>query len=195
MKNPIVDLREAIFYVDIGEDSNTDLFRWKRPNSVLFRMDIIAARAEATEEYYRRLERSNVRTLFIKKNKLVFTIASDDSVQFQLLEALLEEIILVFFDTYGTLSYSMTGMSSLFEGFQSFIFEIFDRTQRENVKWVMIPCKLCKTNHPLCINKSLIDNAQEFPISIVYLHKGVGLTIFIDANIKVRGVEPVTITG
>ena len=195
MKNPIVNLIEHIFFVDIGEDSNTDIFKWKQPNSVLFRMDIIAARAEANEDYFRRQERSNVRILFIKKNNLVFTIASDDSIQYQLLEALLEGIMGEFLESYGMFSFSMTGLSNLFEGFQDVVLKLFDAVQQDRVTWVLVPCKLCKISHALCINKTVIEKATSFPISIVYLHKGIGLTVFLDAHMKVRGVEPVTITA
>ncbi|MHA1674075.1 MAG: hypothetical protein ACTSYI_10665 [Promethearchaeota archaeon] len=194
MKNPIVNLIEHIFFVDIGE-VNTDLFKWKQPNSVLFRMDIIAARAEANEDYFRRQERSNVRILFIKKNNLIFTIASDDSIQFQLLEALLERIMEEFLDNYGMFTFSITGLSNLFEGFQEVVLKLFETVQHERVTWVLVPCKLCKISHALCINKTLIEKAPSFPISIVYLHKGIGLIVYLDAHMKVRGVEPVTITG
>ena len=194
MKNPIVNLLDHIFFVDIGE-VNTDLFKWKQPNSVLFRMDIIAARAEANEDYFRRQERSNVRMMFIKKNNLIFTIASDESIQFQLLEALLERIMGEFLDNYGMFTFSITGLSNLFEGFQEVIIKLFETVQHERVTWVLVPCKLCKINHALCINKTLIEKAPSFPISIVYLHKGIGLIVYLDAHMKVRGVEPVTITG
>ena len=194
MKNPIVNLSENIFFVDIGE-VNTDLFKWKQPNSVLFRMDIIAARAEANENYFRRQERSNVRIMFIKKNNLIFTIASDESIQFQLLEALLERIMEEFLENYGMFTFSITGLSNLFEGFQEIVLKLFETVQHEYVTWVLVPCKLCKISHALCINKTLIEKAPSFPISIVYLHKGIGLIVYLDAHMKVRGVEPVTITG
>ncbi len=194
MKNPIINLIEHIFFVDIGE-VNTDLFKWKKPNSVLFRMDIIAARAEANEDYFRRQERSNVRIMFIKKNNLVFTIASDESIQFQLLEALLERIMDEFLENYGMFTFSITGLSNLFEGFQEVVLKLFETVQHERVTWVLVPCKLCKISHAMCINKTLIEKAPSFPISIVYLHKGIGLTVYLDAHMKVRGVEPVTITG
>ncbi|MHA1610657.1 MAG: hypothetical protein ACTSYU_01275 [Promethearchaeota archaeon] len=195
MKNPIVNLVEHIFFIDIGEDSNTDIFKWKQPNSVLFRMDVIAARAEASEDYFRRQERSNVRIMFIKKDNLVFTIGSDDTIQYQLLEAILESVMEEFLQTYGMFSYSLSGLSNLFEGFQDVILKLFETVQRDRVTWVLVPCKLCKISHALCINKTLIEKAPSFPISIVYLHKGIGLTVYIDAHMKVRGVEPVTITG
>ncbi|MHA1519594.1 MAG: hypothetical protein ACTSRK_05370 [Promethearchaeota archaeon] len=195
MKNPIVNLVEHIFFIDIGEDSNTDIFKWKQPNSVLFRMDVIAARAEASEDYFRRQERSNVRIMFIKKDNLVFTIGSDDTIQYQLLEAILESVMEEFLQTYGMFSYSLSGLSNLFEGFQDVILKLFETVQRDRVTWVLVPCKLCKISHALCINKTLIEKASSFPISIVYLHRGIGLTVFLDAHIKVRGVEPVTITG
>ncbi len=194
MKNPIINLIEHIFFVDIGE-VNTDLFKWKKPNSVLFRMDIIAARAEANEDYFRRQERSNVRIMFIKKNNLVFTIASDESIQFQLLEALLERIMDEFLENYGMFTFSITGLSNLFEGFQEVVLKLFETVQHERVTWVLVPCKLCKISHAMCINKTLIEKAPSFPMSIVYLHKGIGLIVYLDAHMKVRGVEPVTITG
>ena len=72
---PRVNLEETVLYIDIGTDTNSDIIRWVQPGSSVFRLDIQSARAIAAE-YYQRLEKSNTRSVFIKKETLVYLILS-----------------------------------------------------------------------------------------------------------------------
>ena len=45
------------------------------------------------------------------------------------------------------------------------------------------------------VRKSLIENAKDYPVALVFMHRGHGTLIYIDANFKVRGTENVAITG
>lgn len=185
-----------IHYLDIGVDANTDLIRWAPSSQTLFRLDILAARATARETYFLRLEKSGSRTVFRKKNGLTFIIAADESVQYQLLEAILDEVMTQFFEIYGAICCDiLTGMTNMFEGFQLKIPEIIANVENEKVIWVRAECKVCSENHKVCIRKSLIQNAKDYPVSIVYMHLGHGLLLYIDANFRVRGAELVDITG
>ena len=190
------ELMGLIHYIDIGVDANTDLTRWVRSNTNVFRLDILAARASSKEKIYLRLEKGNMRTMYIRDSSLTFTIAADESIQFQMLEALLDEIIATFFDTYGTICCDVLGgMANMFEGFSMIMPSIFDKVIREKTVSLRINCKYCNAPHKIIVKKSLIEESENFPVAIVYLHFGNGLLVYIDANFKVRGVEPVRITG
>ncbi len=190
------DLEKHIHCVDIGIDSQTDLVRWTRPQTNIFRLDMIRAREMAKSGFYLHFEKLNRRTVFIRKEKIVFIIVADDSVQYQLLEAILEVTIQSFYKSYeDLLSGFLTGMTNMFGGFQGMIVPQFKKALKENVKWITARCSLCNANHSVCIKKSLIDNAPRYPVSVVYEHEGHGLLIYIDGDFKIRGQEVVEITG
>ena len=189
------ELSKLIHYVDIGMDLNTDLTRWIRPLAKTFHIDIMSCRASATDEYYQRIEKSESRILYIRKNQITFIISSSPSIQFQMLEAILDDIIFNFFHSYGEICSTITcGDSNLYDGFQMLIPSILEDT-KEKIRWLRVPTKICITPLKVCVKKSLIENATHFPVAIVYFHRGSGILIYIDAKFKVRGAEIVSITG
>lgn len=189
-------LEDFIHCVDIGIDNNTDLVRWTRPQTNIFRLEMLHAREMAKPGIYLHIEKSNRRTVFIRKEKIVFIIVADESVQYQLLEAILEVTMKSFFDSYeDLLSGFLTGMTNMFGGFQSLITPLFAKALKENVHWISAHCNVCKANHSVCVKKSFINNAPRYPASIVFKHEGHGLLIYIDGDFKIRGQEVVEITG
>ncbi len=63
------------------------------------------------------------------------------------------------------------------------------------VKELKVPCMVCNTILPIIVKKSFIENAESYPVPLVYMHKGHAILCFIDKNYDVRGVELVNITG
>ena len=43
--------------------------------------------------------------------------------------------------------------------------------------------------------ESFIENAESYPVPLVYNHKGHAILCFIDKNYDIRGVELVNVTG
>ena len=69
-------------------------------------------------------------------------------------------------------------------------------------------CKFCKKEHNIELSKSLAEGRESYPFSYVFLHKlessnenieevGIDIltTLFIDANMKIRGVEMKKLTS
>jgi hypothetical protein len=54
---------------------------------------------------------------------------------------------------------------------------------------------VCDTTKPLIVKRSFINDAESYPVPIVYTHDGHSVLCFIDKNFDVRGVELVHITG
>ena len=190
------NLEKFIHCVDIGINENTDLVRWTRPQTNIFRLEMLSARQMAKPDIFLHIEKSNRRTVFIRKDKIVFIIVADDSVQYQLLEAILEVTLSSFFSSYkDLLSGFLTGMTNMFGGFQSSIPPLFEKALKENIKWISARCSICGANHSVGVKKSFIQNAPRYPASIVYEHEGHGLLIYIDGDFKIRGQEVVEITG
>jgi hypothetical protein len=69
------------------------------------------------------------------------------------------------------------------------------KTEKDSIKWVTSYCRVCKQEIDIAIKKILISEAKNFPVALVYYHKGHGALLYIDANFKVRGVEQVDISG
>lgn len=188
-------LMELINFIDIGAEPNLDLVRWVNNTSAVFRLDILAARAAASN-FYQKMDKNHVRMVFIKQNALVFVISADESIQYQLLEAVLEEIIKDFAETYGSIcGDTVSGCITLYDGYLVRIPELCKKAESTSVQWVKANCRGCKADFDICIKKSFIQNAKNFPVSIVFFHRGHGILIYLDANTKVRGAELVDITG
>ena len=187
-----------IFFVDIGKPDNTDLVRWKGKNAKVFLLDIITARKNAADEYFLHLEKSDHRMVYIKKNEIVFLICSQQSVQYQLLEAILEQVMHDFFEAYNEIVNDpilLSGMVSSFTGFVSEIPPTFETALKTRVKWLSANCKICNENKDVCIKKSLISESKSFPVSLVFEHEGHGLLLYIDRHFRLRGHEIVEISG
>lgn len=190
------NLHTKIICIDIGVSTNTDFMRWVRPKSNVFPMDIDAARQMAKEKFFLHIEKPNRRMVFILEKEIVFFIMAEIEIQFQMLEAILEEIIASFFDAYGAIYQNFfSGMSNIFEGFKSTIIDSINRAQNNRVKWIQSKCNICREKYLVCVKKSIIENAESFPVSLVFQHGGHGLLIYLDSKFKTRGSEVVEITG
>jgi len=194
----IANLSSQIQVVDIGLDENTDLFRWMGHNGTVFRLDINSTRKIAQENFYLHLERTDRRMVFISKNNIKFLIISDNSVQFQLLEAYMEEIIDRFFNSYKEICQNpvlLRSMSNAFGGFAVLLPKIFEDACKNRIKGIVAYCAICKRKHDVIVRKTLITEADHHPVSLVFEHQGHGLLIYIDSHFRVRGQEVVQITG
>lgn len=189
-----LNLSEVIQYVDIGMNPNSDIVRYVQSGVSVFRLDILSARAIASD-YYQRSEKSNLRSVFIKHGSIIFLITANETVQYQLLEAILDVIIQDFDNTYGGSCCDIAGAENMYVGYETRIPELFDVAQKQAVKWVTATCNACKADYQICVKKSLIENAQNFPVALVFFHHNHGMLLYIDANFKVRGAEIVGITG
>ena len=53
-------------------------------------------------------------------------------------------------------------------------------------------CPYCQIEHEIKLQKSLIENQSQFPISYVYLHgelKDILTTLYLDKDLEIRAVE------
>jgi hypothetical protein len=188
-------LLNSILFVDIGLDSNTDLVRWSKQGGA-YRLDIVAARAAAVENIYKKMENKTVRIVFYRKGQITFTIAANEDVQYQLLEAMLENVTAAFFQTYGPMATEiMNGYVSMFNGFENSIPHILQNTLENDLTWLKTECRLCNQKYEVCVKKSLIKNAKDFPVSLVFMHNGHGILLYLDANTKIRSSEYVDLTA
>ncbi|MFX1390310.1 MAG: hypothetical protein ACFE9Z_09630 [Promethearchaeota archaeon] len=139
-----------------------------------------------------------MKLVYIRKHGLIYTVGANPKVQYQLLEALLEHIDFEFNEMYDVkviLSYGNFS-PGLFNRFKPKIQNIiWNFANLDLVKRIHIECRVCGKVLPLFVKKSFIENAESYPVPIVYSHKGHAVLCFIDKNFHHRGVELVNITG
>ncbi|MFX1394317.1 MAG: hypothetical protein ACFFAH_12190 [Promethearchaeota archaeon] len=173
------------------------LFEWKPPESFKsYILDLNIVKENTTKEIFFHLNKGNMKIVYIREHKLLYTIGADMDVQFQILEALLERIDEKFHETWDLDVISSYGniSSNIFKDFTKQVNFII-----ENVKDLIVPvdvfCRVCQKTLPLYVKKSIIKTATSFPVPLVYNHKGHAIVTYIDQNFIVRGVELVNITG
>ena len=144
------------------------------------------------------VNKGNLKIAYIRYDKQICSAGADTDMQFQLLEALIEEVHKLFNEIYDVnyiLSYGNFS-SGIFNKFKTQVNEIIANFEKLSlVKVINIPCPACNKTLPLIIKNSFIRNAESYPVPIVYTHNGHAILAFIDMNFNVRGVELVNMTG
>ena len=188
------DLGKYIFYIDIGKTINQDIAEWRLPGRQRFTLDINSARNHSVEKVFQHMETKDRKVAYIRVSDITFTIAANPEIQFQMLETVLEEVIRVFQENFADLPEEML-LQGAAQGIFSLIDDIFHFALKDGVKWITTFCHTCRKNVKVCVKKALITKSPRYPVSLVYLHHGHGLLIYIDRDFAVRGTELVDLTS
>jgi hypothetical protein len=191
-------LTENLEFINFSTDEFS-IYEWKPPRSFKsFVLDLNVVRLNPVDNIFFHMSRGNMKIVHIRQEGIIYTIGSTNKIQFQLLEALIEKISIVFHEIYDVkyiLSYGNFDIS-IFRDFNKHLEEIIRDFDNLNlVRTISVPCMVCKTPKKLIVKKSFIENSESYPVSLVYMHDGHSILCFIDKNYDVRGVELVNITG
>ena len=144
------------------------------------------------------INKGNLKIVHIRKHNLIYSVGASKEVQYQILEALLEEIDKQFNEMYDLdviLSFSNTN-AAIFKPFKQEMAQIIENFHSLHlVKKVDVLCRVCKATLPMYIKKSIMENETSFPVPLVYIHKGHAIVTYIDQDFVVRGVELVHINS
>ncbi|UCC19600.1 MAG: hypothetical protein JSV62_16115 [Promethearchaeota archaeon] len=192
------NIAEFIEFINISNEKFT-LFEWKPESSFRrFDLDLNIVKENPISNIFFHRDKGNMKLVYIRKNNLIYTVGASPVVQYQLLEALLEHIDLKFneiFEVGVILSYGDFS-PGLFHEFKGIIEDIIKNfADLDLVKKIHVECRVCGSVLPLFVKKSFIENAESYPVPIVYSHKGHAILCFIDKDFQHRGVELVNITG
>ena len=190
------EIKDKLHFINISIDE-LSLFDWKPPHIYKsYILDLNIVKENSTREIFFHINKGNMKIVYIRKNSLIYSIGSNQDMQFQILEAILEKVdeklhekydIEVIF-SYGNIT------ASIFKNFD--VQEIIDNIKDlDLIKKVDVFCRVCKVVLPLYVKKSIMRNATSFPVPIVYTHQGHAVLCYIDKEFIVRGVELVNITG
>jgi len=192
------NIAEFLDFINISNEKFT-LFEWKPVRSLRrFDLDLNIVKENPISDIFFHRDKGNMKLVYIRKPNLIYTVGASPAVQYQLLEALLEYVDLKFNEIYDVdviLSYGELS-PGLFNKFKGTIEDIIRNfADLGLVKRIHVECRVCGTVLPLFVKKSFIENAESYPVPIVYSHRGHAILCFIDQKYHHRGVELVNITG
>ena len=191
-------IQRDLKFINISNE-NVSLLEWKAPGSFknyLLDMDVI--KENKINDFPFHINKLGMKLVYIRKNGLIFITGAEDSVQYQLLEALLEHIIEKFFERDDLVSkIHLKNITS--DAFKSFKYDIEDIVYKfvdlDLVKIVEVPCRICKKNFTLIVKKKIIENSTSFPVYVVAIHNGHPIVCYVDKDFRVRGTGHVNFTG
>jgi len=185
-------------FINISTDEFT-VFEWKPPRSYKsFILDLNVIKQNPVSNIFFHLFKGNMKIVHIRLKNLIYTAGSNNEVQFQLLEALIERVSAVFNEIYDIESYIKYDNFSIttFTPFKEEVDKIINTFNEINsVRDLKVPCMVCNTILPVIVKRSFVENAESYPVPLVYNHKGHAILCFIDKNYDIRGVELVNVTG
>ena len=193
------NILKELEFINISTEDES-IFEWKPARSYRsFILDLnVLKQNSPVNDIFFHMNKGNLKIAYIKYGDFIYSAGSNTGMQFQLLEALIEEVYRLFTDTYAVdviLSYGNFS-PGIFTNFKTQVDELIANFENLGlVKVINVPCAACTTVLPLIIKKSFIKNAESYPVPIVYAHSGHALLAFIDMNYNVRGVELVNMTG
>ena len=189
---------ENLEFVNVSTENST-IFEWKPAGSYKsFVLDLNIYKKNAIKDIFFHINKGNLKIAYIRKDNLIYSAGSKNQMQYQMLEALIEQVIKDFNEMYAVdviLSYENFS-PNVFNNFKSKVEEIIENFNELNiVRIINVPCMVCNQVLPLVVKRSFILSADSYPVPLVYTHKGHAILCFIDKNFDVRGVELVNITG
>jgi len=185
-------------FINISTDKFS-IFEWKPPRSFRsYILDLYVVKKNPVSNIFFHIFKGEMKIVHIRMKNLIYTAGSNNDVQFQLLEALIERVSVVFNETYDIESYIKYDnfSTTTFSPFKEEIEKIINNFNSLNsVRDLKVPCMVCNTVLPVIVKRSFVENAESYPVPLVYNHKGHAILCFIDKNYDIRGVELVNITS
>jgi len=185
-------------FINISTDKFS-IFEWKPPRSFKsFILDLNIVKQNPVSNIFFHIFKGNMKIVHIRLKNIIYTAGSNNEVQFQLLEALIERVSVVFNEIYDIESYIKYDnfSATILSPFKEEVDNIINNFNSLNsVMDLKVPCMVCNTVLPVIVKRSFIENAESYPVPLVYNHKGHAILCFIDKNYAIRGVELVNVTG
>ena len=185
-------------FINISTDQFS-IFEWKPPRSFKsFILDLNIVKQNPVSNIFFHIFKGNMKIVHIRLKNIIYTAGSNNEVQFQLLEALIERVSVVFNEIYDIESYIKYDnfSTTILSPFKEEVDNIINNFNSLNsVMDLKVPCMVCNTVLPVIVKRSFIENAESYPVPLVYNHKGHAILCFIDKNYDIRGVELVNVTG
>ena len=191
-------IQRDLKFINISNES-LSLVEWKASGSFKnYLLDMEVIRENKINDIPFHINKLGMKIVYIRKEGIIFISGAEDSVQYQLLEALLDHIIEKFFEKDDLVSkINLKNITS--DAFKSFKYDIEDTVYKfadlDLVKIVDVPCKICNKTFPLIVKKKIIETSKNFPVYVVAIHNGHPIVCYVDKDFRVRGTGHVNFTG
>ena len=120
-------LKSHLIYLNISREDHT-IFEWK-PNGSnrSYVLELNYIRKNVINDVFFHIERNNEKFVYIKKDNLIFTLSSCNKIQYQTLEAFIEQIVENFKETYDIeVIFTFDVSSNYFQSFKNNIEELWE---------------------------------------------------------------------
>jgi hypothetical protein len=197
------NIKDLIEFVSISKQFSSgyeNYFEWINPASTgsKFTVDIIQIQSYIkVPDIFNQITRRDLKICAVLKNKVLYVVGGKDVLQYHVLQAIIEEVITEFDRFLKTQIKDISvAYKDSFNAFSRDLVKIIEHTN-DYVTSIRTPCAACDANVEIFVKNSLINQpkAGYYPVSLVYIHKGHGLLVYIDKDFKVRGAEIVNISG
>jgi len=201
LKNIPKSIESGIHFVNISKDKHSILSYKTEFSTKHHFFDIKIGHGEIAKikNHFYHLHKGDHKIVYKKgSHGIIFSVGADVSMQYQVLEALLDELIEQFNLSHAdTVKYYFdSGSQQNFQEFSKNIdYTIKNFHSLNLVSYVQIFCTACKRNHIIAVKNSLIKNSEKSIVPLVYYHNGIPILIYIDQDFNIRGIEQVSITG
>ena len=161
--NGIIELSSSIKFIMISKKFShnyEDLFFWSNSNLApsKFTLDTIAAKSLIKgENFFYQITRfqNKIKICFLLKNNLLYIVGSEEKIQFQILEAFIEELITEFSIFYKKqLEEHKGAFVNTYEAFSKDVLNLL-QTIKNKVTIVRVKCDACNEFLSLYINSLL----------------------------------------
>ena len=113
-------LRSNLIYLNISKEDHT-IFEWQPSGSNRnFKLILNFIRKNVIDDVFFHIERNDEKLTYIKKDNLIFTLSSANKIQYQTLEAFIEQIIDLFHEAFDIdVIFSFDVTSNYFKSFKN----------------------------------------------------------------------------
>lgn len=128
---------------------------------------------------------------------LVFTVGAESSIQFQILEALLEYLKDRFTEKYADIISLEFGASSAkpYAEFEEIILNSLEEFEElDLIKVIDVYVDFLRKRLKIAVKRSLIQGA-EGNVPFVFYYKGISILLYLDHEYHVRGLEKVSFSN
>ncbi|TXT59712.1 MAG: hypothetical protein BAJALOKI1v1_1380004 [Promethearchaeota archaeon] len=194
-------LEKTLFFNIASYKSEDSFFYWASKNyhkTAYFQIKLI--RNAPYKDIFSSIPNPDITIVYCIQKDTIFAIGAQPLVQSQILEALLEYLMVQFFDMYDesllTSCYGYGDTScNIFNGFNEVLLDSLQNFKDlELIEPSLVTCKGCNKTFEIIIKKSLIENSESNTIPLVYVHSGHALLIYVDKHYKIRGTQLVSVS-
>ncbi|MGV9171206.1 MAG: hypothetical protein ACOC35_01380 [Promethearchaeia archaeon] len=199
MVTPLIqNLDSKVYFFQVNKGRN-EIFSWKSKFApkAFFNTDFFS-KTTMKKDLFHHLNKGDIKMVGIKsQDNLIFTLGANSSIQFQILEALLEYLKDKFLEKYADI-FSLEFGASSEKIFDDFIGTILDSLkgfeELDLIEVIEVYVDFLRKTLKIAVKRSLVKDA-EGNVPFVFYYRGITILIYLDHNYDVRALEKVSFSN